>query len=127
MKEIIKKMSAMLTVLAVSFIACLSTTSCSDDEPNGDIIYSMGISEMSSSSSEMLNDMHAIYNAFYVAVGVDDNTFTMKGNASDCDKKVKEACEKAELSLEDKTWNGSYTFTVINVNTQEVIYKHTFA
>lgn len=127
MKEIIKKMSAMLTVLAVAIIACFSMTSCSDDEPDSEIIYSMGISEMSSSSLEMLNEMNAIYDAFHKAVGVNENTFTMKGNASDCNKKVKAACEKAELSLKDNTWTGQYTFSVTNVNTKEVIYEHTFS
>ena len=127
MKEIIKKMSAMLTVLAVAIIACFSMTSCSDDEPDSEIIYSMGISEMSSSSPEMLNEMNAIYDAFHKAVGVNENTFTLKGNASDCNKKVKAACEKAELSLKDNTWTGQYTFSVTNVNTQKVIYKHTFS
>ena len=127
MKEIIKKMSAMLTVLAVAIIACFSMTSCSDDEPDSEIIYSMGISEMSSSSLEMLNEMNAIYDAFHKAVGVNENTFTLKGNASDCNKKVKAACEKAELSLKDNTWTGQYTFSVTNVNTKEVIYEHTFS
>ena len=127
MKEIIKKMSAMLTVLAVAIIACFSMTSCSDDEPDSEIIYSMGITQMSSSSLEMLNEMNAIYDAFHKAVGVNENTFTLKGNASDCNKKVKAACEKAELSLKDNTWTGQYTFSVTNVNTKEVIYEHTFS
>ena len=45
MKEIIKKMSAMLTVAVIALIASLSLTSCSDD-PENDIIYNMGISKM---------------------------------------------------------------------------------
>ena len=117
----------MLAVLVVSVIACFSTTSCSKDEPNGDIIYTMGITQASSSSLEMLADLKIIYNAFYEAVGVEENTFTMKGNTADCDKKVKEACEKAALTLKDNIWKGSYTFTVTNVNTQKAIYQHTFS
>ena len=38
MKEIIKKMSAMLTIVAVAIIACVAMTSC-DDEPDSEIIY----------------------------------------------------------------------------------------
>lgn len=126
MKEIIKKMSAMLTVAAIALIASLSLTSCSDD-PETDIIYNMGISKMESSSLESLADMDVIYDAYYKAIGVSENTFIMKGNSSDNDKKIKEACEKAELSLKDQTWKGTYTFRVTNVNTNKVIYEHTFS
>ena len=126
MKEIIKKMSAMLTVAAIALIASLSLTSCSDD-PETDIIYNMGISKMESSTLESLADMDVIYDAYYKAIGVSENTFIMKGNSSDNDKKIKEACEKAELSLKDQTWKGTYTFRVTNVNTNKVIYNHTFS
>ncbi|MGM9833953.1 MAG: hypothetical protein ACI31A_09755, partial [Candidatus Limisoma sp.] len=127
MKENLKKMSAMLTAVMIAVLASFTITSCDDDDPETDIIYTMGISKMSSSSTEVLSEMEAIYNAYKTAVNVDDNTFTMKGNASDCDKKVKEACEKAELSLKDKTWTGSYTFTVTNVNNKSIVYEHTFS
>ena len=126
MKGIIKKMSAMLTVAAIALIASLSLTSCSDD-PETDIIYNMGISKMESSTLESLADMDVIYDAYYKAIGVSENTFIMKGNSSDNDKKIKEACEKAELSLKDQTWKGTYTFRVTNVNTNKVIYNHTFS
>lgn len=126
MKEIIKKMSAMLTVAVIALIASLSLTSCSDD-PETDIIYNMGISKMESSSLESLADMNVIYDAYYKAIGVSENTFKMKGNSSDNDKKIKEACEKAEISLKDRTWKGTYTFRVTNVNTNKVIYEHTFS
>ena len=126
MKGIIKKMSAMLTVAAIALIASLSLTSCSDD-PETDIIYNMGISKMESSTLESLADMDVIYDAYYKAIGVSENTFIMKGNSSDNDKKIKEACEKAELSLKDQTWKGTYTFRVTNVNTNKVIYEHTFS
>ena len=101
-------------------------TSC-DDEPDSEIIYNMGITSMSSSSLESLNEMDVIYKAFHEATGVTENTFTMKGDASECDKKVKAACEKAELSLKDNTWVGTYTFTVTNENTQKTVYQHTFS
>ena len=123
MKEIIKKMSAMLTIVVVAIIAL---TSC-DDEPDSEIIYNMGITSMSSSSLESINEMDVIYKAFHEAAGVTENTFTMKGDASECDKKVKAACEKAELSLKDNTWVGTYTFTVTNENTQKTVYQHTFS
>ena len=126
MKEIIKKMSAMLTVAAIALIASLSLTSCRDD-PETDIIYNMGISKMESSTLESLADMDVIYDAYYKAIGVSENTFIMKGNSSDNDKQIKEACEKAELSLKDQTWKGTYTFRVTNVNTNKVIYNHTFS
>ena len=126
MKEIIKKMSAMLTVAAIALIASLSLTSCSDD-PETDIIYNMGISKMESSTLESLADMDVIYDAYYKAIGVSENTFIMKGNSSDNDKQIKEACEKAELSLKAQTWKGTYTFRVTNVNTNKVIYNHTFS
>ena len=116
MKEIIKKMSAMLTIVVVAIIACVAMTSC-DDEPDSEIIYNMGITSMSSSSLESIHE----------AAGVTENTFTMKGDASECDKKVKAACEKAELSLKDNTWVGTYTFTVTNENTQKTVYQHTFS
>ena len=126
MKGIIKKMSAMLTVAAIALIASLSLTSCSDD-PETDIIYNMGISKIESSTLESLADMDVIYDAYYKAIGVSEKTFIMKGNSSDNDKKIKEACEKAELSLKDQTWKGTYTFRVTNVNTNKVIYEHTFS
>ena len=126
MKEIIKKMSAILTVAAIALIASLSLTSCSDD-PETDIIYNMGISKMESSTLESLADMDVIYDAYYKAIGVSENTFIMKGNSSDNDKKIKEACEKAEISLKDRTWKGTYTCRVTNVNTNKVIYNHTFS
>ena len=127
MKENLKKMSAMLTAVAIAVLACFSITSCDDDDPETDIIYTMGFSQMSSSSIEALNEMGAIESAFQTAINVDDNTFTMKGTASDCDKKVKAACEKAELSLKDNTWTGTYTFKVTNMNTGSAVYEHTFS
>ena len=126
MKEIIKKMSAMLTIIVAAIIACVAMTSC-DEEPDSEIIYNMGITSMSSSSLESINEMDVIYKAFHEAAGVTENTFTMKGDASECDKKVKAACEKAELSLKDNTWVGTYTFTVTNENTQKTVYQHTFS
>lgn len=127
MKKVIRTMSATLAMLAVVCITLTAFTACSDDDDKvTEVIYSMGFSQMSSSGLDFIQEMNTIESAFKTALGVTDAHFSMTGTNEECDKAVREACEKAYATLKDKTWGGSYTFLVTNVLTGEVVFETTF-
>lgn len=126
MKKTIQTMSAKLMMLAVMCATLIVNTSCSDDDDKvTEVMYSMGFSKMSSSSSDFVQEMNAIESAFKTALGVTDTQFTKTGTVVDCDKAVVEACEKAYATLKDKKWKGSYTFQVMNIQTGKAVYEVT--
>ena len=120
MSNVIKRMSAKLMMLAAMCITLTVFTGCSDDDDKvTEVIYSMGFSQMSSS-------MNTIESAFKTALGVTDSQFSQTGTNEECDKTVREACEKAYATLKDKKWGGSYTFQVTNALTGKVVFETTF-
>mgnify|MGYP001533804830 CR=1 FL=1 len=67
MKRSIKKMSALLTMMAIAILT-FTFTACNDDEENTNIevTYTYGFSEMSASHPDFLAEMSKIEKGLYV-------------------------------------------------------------
>lgn len=119
-KELLAKVLLVFMMMAAGF----SMTSCGDDDDEPQTqIYSYGFESISGSG---LGDIFIIEKAFKEALGVNNTPFTMTGSASECDAKVKAACERAEKSLESVTLSSTGTFTVTNNTEGKVIYTYNF-
>ena len=116
MKSSIKKMSALLTMMAVAILTFTFTACSDDDDPVTEVTYTYGFSSMSASHPDFLEEMGKIENAFQSALGT----------IEECDKQVYEACRKAFDSLKSEAWQGDYTFQVTNVGTGKVVCTATF-
>ncbi len=127
MKRSKKKMSALLTMMAIAILT-FTFTACNDDEENTNIevTYTYGFSEMSASHPDFLAEMSKIEKGFQAALGITGKPFTKKGTIEECDKQVYEACQKAFDSLKGEAWQGDYTFQVTNVGTGKVVCTATF-
>ena len=127
MKSSIKKMSALLTMMAVVILA-FTFTGCSDeDDPVTEVTYTYGFSSMSASHPDFLEEMSRIEKGFQAALGITGKPFTKKGTIEECDKQVYEACQKAFDSLKGEAWQGDYTFQVTNVGTEKVVCTAIFS
>ena len=126
MKSSIKKMSALLTMMAAAILAFTFTGCSDDDEPMAEVTYTYGFSKMSASHPDFLEEMNKIEKGFQSALGITGKPFTKKGTIEECDKQVYEACRKAFDSLKSEAWQGDYTFQVTNVGTGKVVCTATF-
>lgn len=119
-----KKHLMMLLLLFVGTFASLSLASCSDDDEPGTQVYTYGWMDYSLSSSDLsvLNEMQTISDAFKAAIG-SSSPVTLNGTTSECDAKIKAACEKVEASLKGNVYNFSGRFDVKNVQTGNVVYS----
>ena len=127
MKSSIKRMSAMLTMMAIAILT-FTFTGCSDDEePVAEVTYTYGFSSMSASHPDFLEEMSKIEKGFQTALGITGKPFTKIGTVEECDKMVYEACLKAFDSLKGEVWQGDYTFQVTNVGTGKVICTAIFS
>lgn len=89
-----------------------------EDDPVQEATY---IYVFSYSHPDLFVEITKIENAFKSALGITGRRFIKKGSVEECDKQVYDACKKAFESLKDETWQGNYTFKVINVNTGNLI------
>ena len=121
-------MSAMLLMLAAVCVTMTAFTACSDDDEQvTEVTYTMGFTQMSSSGSfDFIQEMRTIEAAFLTVLGVTDTYFTKSGNNEQCDKEVREACEKAFNTLKGTKWKGSYVFKVTNIRTSEAVCEVVF-
>lgn len=127
MKKVIKSMPAMLAMLVATLITLTAFTACSDDDESQEVMYTMGVFEMSSSASDFgTHDINTINTAFRKAFGVSDSHFTLTGSKAECDKRVRATCEDVVASLKNTEWGGTYTFQVLDVQTQQVVFEVTF-
>ena len=106
MKSSIKRMSALLTMMAVAVFALTFTACSDDDEPIAGVTYTYGFSKMSASHPDFLEEMNKIEKGFQSALGITGKPFTKKGSIDECDKQVYEACQKAFDSLKGEAWQG---------------------
>lgn len=122
MKQTIRTMSALLTMMVAMTFLAFTFTACSDDEDiENEITYTYGFAKMSASHPDFLEEMGKIENAFKSALGATGSNFTKRGTVEECDKEVYAACEKAFLSLQDEVWQGDYLFEVTNTLTGESV------
>lgn len=112
-----KKFLISLAALICCSLMVATFVSCDDDndEPKGPYQYSMGFSKIA--SSDALNEMGTIQEAFYEALGVEGTKFQYNSDAE-----VVSGCKKAENNLKSVTLKGKYTFEVTN----ETTYKKVF-
>ena len=108
-KKILFAVFALLCVMAVS----VSLSSCSSSDDEGDVIYSKGITSMSSSSSSVLEEMSLITTTFNTSLGVSEDTFR---NYPGGDEAVISKCNSAAATLDNYAFAGSYTYTVQRVS-----------
>ena len=127
MKSSIKKMSALLTMMAVAILAFTFTGCSDDDEPVTEVTYTYGFTSMSASHPDFLAEMNKIESAFKSALGISGKPFTKKGTDEECDLQVYEACQKAFDLLKGEAWQGDYTFQVTNVGTGKVVCTAIFS
>lgn len=83
MKSSIKKMSALLTMMAVAILTFTFTACSDDDDPVTEVTYTYGFSSMSASHPDFLEEMGKIENAFQSALGITGKLFTKKGTIED--------------------------------------------
>ena len=127
MKRSIKKMSALLTMMAIAILTFTFTACSDDDDPVTEVTYTYGFSNMSASHPDFLAEMSKIEKGFQTALGITGKPFTKKGSVEECDKQVYEACQKAFDLLKGEAWQGDYTFQVTNVGTEEVVCTAIFS
>ena len=70
MKSSIKKISALLTMMAVAILTFTFTACSDDDDPVTEVTYTYGFSSMSASHPDFLEEMGKIENAFLSALGI---------------------------------------------------------
>lgn len=106
----------LMGIVSLTFFAC----SNDEDEAITQVTYEMGFSSIESSS---MTNLGTIERAYKKALGVTESKFTFEGSVNECDQRVKDACGSAEAELKSTTWNGTYTFEVLNLNTSKVVYS----
>ena len=128
MKQTIRTMSALLTMMVAMTILAFTFTACSDDEDvENEVTYTYGFTEMSASHPDFLEEMGKIENAFKSALGTTGSTFAKRGTVEECDKQVYSACEKAYNSLKGEVWQGDYIFEVTNTFTGDIVCAAIFS
>lgn len=129
-------MMSLLLVMTMSF----AVTSCGDDDDEETAnYYSAGFDAVNVSTSSssgiaygisfpgLTTIENAFVNSFKTELGVSGTNFSIIGETSATDAKVKAACEKAEQSLSGTDWEGCYyTYAVQNIVTGKTIYSHRF-
>lgn len=127
MKQTIRTMSALLTMMVAMAVFAFAFTACSDDDaPITEVTYTYGFAEMSASLPDFLEEMGKIESAFKSALGITGSPFTKQGTVDNCDNQVNAACQKAYESLQDETWQGDYIFEVTNTLTGELVCMAVF-
>ena len=122
MKQTIRTMSALLTMMVAMAVSAFTFIACSDDDdPMTEVTYTYGFSSMSASHPDFLEEMSKIENGFKSALGITGKPFTKNGSMEECDMEVYAACQKAYESLKDEVWQGDYLFEVTNTLTGEVV------
>lgn len=84
MKETIRTMSALLTMMVAMTILAFTFTACSDDEDvENEVTYTYGFAKMSASHPDFLEEMGKIENAFKSALGTTGSNFTKRGTVEE--------------------------------------------
>ena len=127
MKSSIKKMSALLTMMAVAILTFTFTACSDDDDPVTEVTYTYGFSSMSASHPDFLEEMGKIENAFQSALGITGKLFTKKGTIEDVTNRFTRLAGKHSIRSKARPGKGDYTFQVTNVGTGKVVCTATFS
>jgi hypothetical protein len=111
--------------MVMTMLMAFTFTSCGDDDDDAVNYYSAGFGSIQASLPLQSDVIEAAFvAAFKTTLGQSSSSFTLTGNTSACDAKVKAACAAAELALSAVSFNGSYQYVVTRDGT--TIYDHTF-
>ena len=106
MKSSIKKMSALLTMMAVAILTFTFTACSDDDDPVTEVTYTYGFSSMSASHPDFLEEMGKIENAFQSALGITGKLFTKKGTIEECDNRFTRLAGKHSIRSKARPGKG---------------------
>ena len=119
-------MNKILMTIAVA-LCCVLFTGCNKDKDQT-YTYQIGFElEGASWTGDMsvFNEwVNSIFSAYETSLGVTDATFTKTGKEADCDQAVKDACKKAEPTVDDIHHLGSGTISVTNQTTNKEVYTY---
>lgn len=122
-KELFTKFLLALFVV----LASVSFTSCGDDDDEpGQVIYTYGWEGEISGGTHMITDMEIVEDAYTVALGVKASPFTLNGTKSECDAKIKAACEKVEQTIKDEVFDFNADFVIREQSSNQIVYSCTF-
>lgn len=122
-KELFTKLLLALFVV----LACVSLTACGDDDDEpGQVTYTYGWEGAMTGGSLMTTDMGIIEDAYTTALGVKDSPFTLNGTKSECDAKIKTACDKVEQTLKDEVWDFNADFVIREQSSNKIVYSCSF-
>ena len=117
-------MKKILMTIAVA-LCCIVFTGCNKDKDQT-YTYSIGfdLEDSWGETSEVNQWLDAISDAYESALGVSESTFTKTGKEADCDQAVKDACKKAEPTVDNMVHLGTGTLVVTNLTTGKDVYSH---
>ena len=117
-------MKKILMTIAVA-LCCVVFTGCNKDKDQT-YTYSIGfdLEDSWGETSEVNQWLDAISDAYESALGVSESTFTKTGKEADCDQAVKDACKKAEPTVDNIQHLGSGTISVTNETTNKEVYTY---
>lgn len=130
-----KKLMMAAVALICMTMTCVVLTACGDDDKDDSKAYSYAITvEFKSLSYETPLDgsgndkmietwTNSILDAYKSALGVASESFTLNGTQAECDKKVQDACKKAETTVATIK-GGSGTVAVRNITANKTVYTY---
>ena len=110
MKRSIKKMSALLTMMAIAILTFTFTACSDDDDPVTEVTYTYGFSNMSASHPDFLAEMSKIEKGFQTALGITGKPFTKKGSVEECDKRFTRLARKHSICSKARHGRGITPF-----------------
>ena len=127
-----KLMMAAVALICMTMTSVALTACGGDDSNDSPRTHSYALTfEMSSYSyigdidatETAITWANSILSAYESALGVSSETFTLNGTQSECDKKVQDACKKAEATVATIK-GGSGTVTVRNITANKTVYTY---
>ena len=122
-KELFTKLMLALFIM----LASVSFTACGDDDEDpGQVIYTYGWEGAMSGGALMTTDMEIVEDAYTAALGVKTTPFTLNGTKSECNAKIKAACEKVEQTLKNEVFDFNADFVIREQSSNQIVYSCTF-
>lgn len=133
-----KKLMMAAVALICMAMTCVVLTSCGSDDSEdvktytytigftmSTFAYETSIEEYNTEAykEKQIEWESSILNAYKTSLGVSSDTFTLTGTQTECDKKVVDACKKAEATVATIK-RGTGTFKVINQTTNKTVYSY---
>ena len=117
-KSFIFKAMMLIALMCVPF----ALTSCEEEVVSEANVYRMGFEKESGNFFEMAA-IQGLYMEELASLGINSTKFTMDGEVSECDSKIKAACLRAEEKLNTIVIEGTYIWRVTRGSKSTVIYR----